>query len=546
MDPEASPSPTSSATGGESSPSSDSFVKAEAYGQYEFAISDPRNCGITLHYFATGFTSGSGSAILFNVLAGYLNVPSDNIKAGANLAELPKVFSVLLGILSDSRPICGLQRRPYMAGGWLLAAAGCFFQMGMGLPAPYYCFSSADERYHYEQPPCNPDAVEFYVPLMACVCIALFGITTASAAANGLMVEYAKAEPEERRGRAQTLLQMVSTAGYFVSVAIVAFGFNGRMFTGSFSQQTQLSYQQAVAILAAMCLVTGVSCILNVQERPGGRSSIRGYCRSSWHLLESKAFCAVALFFFANTSIFNLSTTARTWVALEWAKTENMQRQISVMLAAVLSFVGCWLTQKWFLGVSWRKIICASVVLTLVFDSIPQFCTIFDVFRNEYFYLGEPLTEIVPQAMSALVTTFLINELADDSNCALVAGLMNTIAAVGHQLSVLLSNKVFSMFTPDLSIRRNYVEDAPEFRWTVASSFLLSYTMALLCFLTLPLLPRQKAQAQERKETWSRRPLFAFLATAMLGLALLYTLIGDLLVLCPSLTCHRFLGGQGC
>ena len=107
-------------------------------------------------------------------------------------------------------------------------------------------------------------------------------------------------------------------------------------------------------------------------------------------------------------------------MALEWAKTENMQRQISVMLAAVLSFVGCWLTQKWFLGVSWRKIICASVVLTLVFDSIPQFCTIFDVFRNEYFYLGEPLTEIVPQAMSALVTTFLINELADDSAWDLV------------------------------------------------------------------------------------------------------------------------------
>ena len=72
-------------------------------------------------------------------------------------------------------------------------------------------------------------------------------------------MEYAKAEPEERRGRAQTLLQMVSTAGYFVSVAIVAFGFNGRMFTGSFSQQNQLSYQQAVAILAAMCLVTGVA-----------------------------------------------------------------------------------------------------------------------------------------------------------------------------------------------------------------------------------------------------------------------------------------------
>ncbi|OLQ00715.1 hypothetical protein AK812_SmicGene16621 [Symbiodinium microadriaticum] len=408
---------------------------ADADGHYEFAISDPRNCGITLHYVATGFTSGAANAILFNVLAGYLNVPSDTIKAGANLAELPSVFIVLLGILSDSRPICGLRRRPYMAGGWLLAAACCFFLIGMGLPAPYYCFSSADERYQYEQPPCNPDAVEFYV----------------------LMVEYAKAEPVERRGRAQTLVQMVHMAGYFVSLTIVAFGFNGRMFTGSFSQLNQLSYEQAVAILAVMCLVTGAAGFPASSTFKSDRGEDPRF-----------AFCAMGLFFFANTSIFNLSTTARTWVALEWAKTENMQRQISGMLAAVLSFVGCWLTQKWFLGVSWRKIICATGVLTSLFDSIPQFCTIFDVIRNQYFYLGEPLTENVPQAMAALVSTFMINELADDSNCALVAGLMNTIPAVGQQLSVLLSNQ-----EDPWMLSLNYVEDTPEFRRTVASSFLL-------------------------------------------------------------------------
>ena len=73
------------------------------------------------------------------------------------------------------------------------------------------------------------------------------------------MVEYAKAEPVEHRGRAQTLVQMVHMAGYFVSLTIVAFGFNGRMFTGSFSQLNQLSYEQAVAILAVMCLVTGAA-----------------------------------------------------------------------------------------------------------------------------------------------------------------------------------------------------------------------------------------------------------------------------------------------
>ena len=103
------------------------------------------------------------------------------------------------------------------------------------------------------------------------------------------MVEYAKAEAEENRGRAQTLLQMVNTAGYFVSVTIVAFGFNGRMFTGSFNQRHQLSYQEAMGIVAVMCTGTGALCAIKVHERPAESASLRDYSRSSWHLLESKA-----------------------------------------------------------------------------------------------------------------------------------------------------------------------------------------------------------------------------------------------------------------
>ncbi|CAE6942335.1 nipblb [Symbiodinium sp. CCMP2592] len=529
-----------------SSPSSDSFAKVESNCSFEYALSDSRNCGITLHYFASGFVTGAVNAIFFDVLAGYLNVSAAVMQGGVNLAQLPTVFSIVLGILSDSWPICGLRRRPYMLGGWLLAAACSFCLMGMGLPGPYYCFSSEEDRYLFEQAPCNPDAVDFYVPLMVCVCGAQLGITAAGSAANGLMVEYAKAEAEENRGRAQTLLQMVNTAGYFVSVTIVAFGFNGRMFTGSFNQRHQLSYQEAIGIVAVMCTVTGALCAVKVHERPGGSASLRDYSRSSWHLLESKAFCAVALFFFASSSIFNISTTARVWVGLEWAKTENMQRQLCGMLGACLSLLGSWLIQKWFLGASWRKIIFVTGVSTTLLDAIPQFCTIFDVIRNQYFYLGEPVTQNVPQAMSALVTTFLINELADDSNCALVAGLMDTIAAVAQRLSVVLSNQVFSVFTPSLSDRMNYIEDTQDFRWTVASSFLLSYFIYSLCFLALPLLPAQKGEARERKQTWCKRPVFAMLATFILGVTLLYTLIGDFLVLDPSLTCLHFLGGQGC
>ena len=60
-------------------------------------------------------------------------------------------------------------------------------------------------------------------------------------------MEYAKAEPEKTRGRTQALLQMVGTAGSFCAVVLVAFGFNGQMFTGSFSQRHQLQWLNLVS-----------------------------------------------------------------------------------------------------------------------------------------------------------------------------------------------------------------------------------------------------------------------------------------------------------
>ncbi|CAE7041093.1 unnamed protein product [Symbiodinium natans] len=490
---EACKTPTSSAACDDtekcSQSSSDSFAKVES-GKLEFAFGDPRNCGITLHYFTQGFVVGGIDSILVNVLAGYLNVPS-NIQQGAvNMANLPCAFAVLLGILSDARPIFGYRRRPYMAGGWLLSAACFAYMVWLGLPAPYYCF--AEGQYLRNQTPCNPDAADFYVWPIVCLCLSQLGMTAATASAQGLLVEYAKAEPEKTRGRTQALLQMVGTAGSFCAVVLVAFGFNGQMFTGSFSQRHQLSYPEFLAIFAVLQCIAGLSCIFCVREHSGARASVREYARSSFHLLENKAFSAVALYFFANSSLFNIATSAGLWVSLEWAKVENMQRQLSSLFGMLLTLLGCWLTQRCLLGVSWRKILFGACIFTNVLDMFPQFMTIFDIVRDQYFYLGEPLTRNVPIAMSNLVTQFLVNELADEKNCALVVGLLTTIGAVGQPLSVLLSNQLFSLFTPDLFLRENYVKDTPAFRWTVASSFLLSYSVSFLGMAMLPLLPSQK------------------------------------------------------
>ncbi|CAE7355179.1 unnamed protein product [Symbiodinium natans] len=487
--------------------------QADASCQLHFSFSDLRNCGISLHFFALGFAVGGLDAIFVNVLEGYLNVPSEIMKGGTNLATMPGIFTVFMGILSDARPVWGFRRRPYMAGGFLLSAACFTFMMCLGLPEPYFCF--VDGRYQFDQPPCNPDAVNFYAPLTACLCLATLGSTIATAAAQGLVVEYAQAEPEDRRGRTQTLLHMVRLAGAFCATAVAAFGFNGRMFTGSFNQDYQLSYRQFIGIFAVVTSIAAVGSLFCVREGPAAPASIRAYCRSSWQLLESKAFCSVALFVFLAETLHGFSTSAGTWVGLEWAKTEDLQRQLSKVLGILLTVFGSWVAQKWLLNASWRKILFATVMIANVLDCIPQFLTIFDIVRNQYFYLGEPLTQNVPEAMTELVYIFMVNELADEGNTALVIGLVLTIKSLGQPLSVMISNQVFALFKPDLYLRINYVKDTPAFRWTVAASFLLTYCVSVLGLVILPLLPSQKQEAQKRKLEWSHRPVYAILSTVV-------------------------------
>ena len=146
----------------------------------------------------------------------------------------------------------------------------------------------------------------------------------------------------------------VRVVGNFTAVATAAFGFNGRLFTGSFDQQYQLSYPEFIGLFAAISIVTAVSCLFCVREGAGSVASIRAYCSASWNLLESKAFCAVALYIYYNSSISSMFTSAGVWVGLEWAHTEDLQRQIANMLGTLFALLGCWFMQRFMLNVSWR------------------------------------------------------------------------------------------------------------------------------------------------------------------------------------------------
>ena len=102
-----------------------------------------------------------------------------------------------------------------------------------------------------------------------------------------------------------------------------------------------------------------------------------------------------------------------------------------------------------------------------------------------------------------MVSTFVIVEMAEGGDEGIVYGLLTTTYNVGGPFASAISNQLFGLFEPKLSDPKNYVEDRPTFRNTVALSFVVTYAAAFLSLLTLPLLPRQKAQVQQWKR-WDR------------------------------------------
>merc|ERR1740123_605000 len=119
------------------------------------------------------------------------------------------------------------------------------------------------------------------------------------------------------------------------------------------------------------------------------------------------------------------------------------------------------MVKKWFLNTSWRLILGVTIVMLQVIDSVFSTCTIFDVVRNQYFYLGETVLIELPAAANFVVSTFVIVEMADDGNEGLVYGLLTTAGNLGSPFARAIGNQIYRLFQPSLSDSTNYIEDTP-------------------------------------------------------------------------------------
>jgi MFS family permease len=181
------------------------------------------------------------------------------VKTCTFLAETLKVF---FGILNDCLPIKGYHRKPYMVMGWLCCAACMIVLATRTLPAAYNC---SGEKEGGARDVCTEDyrrqvsaQVSEYTVLFV---LASIGCTLTHMAADGLMVEYARREPEEARGATQSQALIARGVGTVLANTLVPYSFNGSNGTAHSFKAICLTF----AVLSA--LMVPVSWYLVVEPR---------------------------------------------------------------------------------------------------------------------------------------------------------------------------------------------------------------------------------------------------------------------------------------
>lgn len=136
--------------------------------------------------------------------------------------------------------------------------------------------------------------------------------------------------------------------------------------------------------------------------------------------------------------------------------------------------------------------------------------------------------------------------MAEGGDEGIVYGLLTTTYNIGTPFAQAISNQLFGLFKPSLSDAKNYVEDTDHFRNVVALSFVISYFFTFASLATLPLLPDQKADAQDRKLNWERRDAYAYASVTLVAVGILYSVSLNVLAILPETSCLEIAGGPGC
>ncbi|KAG2786466.1 hypothetical protein PC129_g15648 [Phytophthora cactorum] len=502
--------------------------------------------GLVVQYAAVGMVFGTLPGTIYPFLFNYLNMEGTQVVSATVLINMPWSFKLFFGMITDCVPIRGYRRRPFMVIGWTLCFAMLLLLACMDAGAPYY----PDNKYAtMEKEELTPEIVatfnesahhvggKFVVLMM----FAAIGYVGADVAADAMMVEVAQREPEATRGYTQTTIYMVRTAFIMISSILTGMTFNGKDYGGDFD--FSLTFPQLMIVLCIYCFPVIPISWYFIREDPHPGMIFRDYLGELWHLVQMRSMYQIIAYKFLAGILENFSVTCTDPMQRYWAQVTPLNQKIMTIVGNGIFAVTLYCTAKFGLQWSWRKMHAITIVSVTVMDLIVNMLTTWDVVRNQWFWLGVPVAEALPNGIAFVIATFVMVELAGDGNEGAVYGLVGSISNIAIPLASTLTKAVNNNF--DVT-NEDIVEDSRHVRWEVTYVLIIRYSINLAGLLFLPLLPRQKAETQHLKRFGGSSRFMGLLTVTYFAISLCWTVIINIMSIYPSTSCLRVAGGTGC
>ncbi|OQR86818.1 transmembrane protein [Achlya hypogyna] len=498
--------------------------------------------GLLANYAVVGLLMGTFPRTIFPFFRMYLNMDGYQVSAAKTLIGIAWSFKIVVGVLSDSVPIGGYRRRPYILFGWVLCLGFLTAMAWLPPEQPYFAkgqilaVANASARVV-----ANPDAPYDGLVYLLLLMGATVGYVVVDVACDAVMVELARTERDDVRGHTQTLSYITKWLFASIASAIVGLTLNGPEYGGAFTWSVSFNTLMLAYSVIVLCTLPFVACVPDTV--PKATPSLATKCRELYELCHERAMWQVMWFQYLNTLFFSFEAAPASVVQSEWAHVHPINEAMFGIGACWLLVLGMYVTKRWFLHTDWRLLVVVTTVLVVAVDSAVSFLTIFDVVRSPWFYLGGPALAHLPEGVRSIVTGFVIVEIADVGHEGATYGLLTTVSNLAEPFAVALSKVIDAPFNV---YQDEVVTDTSAVRVRVACTFGIMYAMKLLSIATLVLLPSQKAAAQQLRRTGGRSQLMANGTLAVATLSLLFGIVTNLLSMFPSTACLVIAGGEGC
>ena len=478
------------------------------------------------HYICIGVVNG----MLQNALQPYclyvVGGQPNQCGTLATFVNLPWAYKLFYGLLSDSVPIMGMHRKPYMLLGWALTLAGSLAiailgQLGVALP------------------------LELIAVLFLAITVSYI---VADCAADAALVTFSVLEPAHSRGSILMTAYMVRFTSSVISASVLAFLFNGPPTQGSFS--FGLTTSQLLWIVAG-CIVLVLGPTLpqmveppRLEEEASQPSTLRGRCYEFYELLQRPAAFRVAVATAMLTTLSGVTNNATNNANKAWFRISPLQLGISGAINNVILAVGMWGFKRFLLNVNWRISYAIGIVGTQAMALLYLLTIYVMPFRNGWWICFTSQDTEVAYALVFAVGVLMIPEIAPAGLEGVTYGAITTFHNAAMNISSLINNLILAVWRSNTETAA-LATDTEEVRFHMAELCVLATLVACLSLLALPIFPKQKADVA-RINLQPASALRGKLALLLLLLLMVFGTIFACLPIFPGTSCLVIAGGHGC